>query len=415
MTEKTLKRLYSITCICLVFLVGFLAGAWALRAILNNKSEEKPLPEVSAPEISDGYNLYEDLYVFNELYNVINTRYMGEFDPDEAMEAALKQYVESLNDPFSVYMTNEQADGFIDGAFGEKVGIGVRIYRYTDPVGMYVYQVIGGSPAEEYGVLEGDIVIGVDGTEVTEENYNALVDSVSGEEGTTVTITVLREGNPVDIPVVRGNFVASSVEYKMLNSAENIGYIRILSLASDTASSFKNAVTMLQKMGAKKYIFDVRNNSGGYLSSIIEVLDMLLPEGPIVRYNDANGNETSDNSDASTIISAPMAVLMNGRTASAAELFSSALKDYELAVLVGETTFGKGVMQTLFTLPNGDTLKLTTSTYSPPFSENYNLVGVKPHIEVSLPEDKEYYMLSEKEDTQLQAAITALEGEEKQD
>jgi len=415
MTDKTLKWLYRITCFCLAFLIGFLVGALALKITSDKNSEKSPFSDLSVPEGSGDYNLYEDLYVFNELYKIINTSYMGEFDPDVAMQSALEQYVASLKDPYSVYMTNELADSFIDGNFGKKVGIGVRIYKLTETPGMYVYQVIKGSPAEKHGILTGDIITAVDGTAVTDENYNQMVDNVSGTEGTTVTLTVLRGENSLDIPVVRGSFVASSVEYKMLDSAEGVGYIRILSLASDTAVAFKNAVTVLEKQGAKKYIFDVRNNSGGYLSSIIEVLDMLLPEGPIVRYNDATGKETADHSDAATIVNAPMAVLMNGGTASAAELFSSALKDYKLAVLVGETTFGKGVMQTLFTLPNGDTLKLTTSTYSPPFSENYNGIGVIPDIEVSLPEDKQHYMLSEEEDTQLQAAISALEDEEKQD
>ncbi len=415
MTDKTLKWLYRITCFCLAFLLGFLVGALALKITKDKNNDKNPFADISVPEGAGEYNLYEDLYVFNELYKIISTGYMGDFDPDKAMQAALEQYVASLNDPYSVYMTNELADSFIDGNFGKKVGIGVRIYKLTETPGMYVYQVIKGSPAEKYGILTGDIVTAVDGTAVTYENYNQMVDNVSGAEGTTVTLTVLRGEESLDISVVRGSFVASSVEYKMLDSADGVGYIRILSLASDTAVAFKNAVTVLEKQGAKKYIFDVRNNSGGYLSSIIEVLDMLLPEGPIVRYNDATGKETADYSDAATIVNAPMAVLMNGATASAAELFSSALKDYELAVLVGETTFGKGVMQTLFTLPNGDTLKLTTSTYSPPFSENYNGIGVIPDIEVSLPEDKQYYMLSEEEDTQLQAAIAALEDEEKQD
>lgn len=416
MTDNRLRQIYRIACLGLAFLLGALAGVCAFR-IVSDKQAEDPFKDFSVPahEESGDYNVYADLMVFNELYKLIETRYAGEFDPDEAMQAALEQYVASLKDPYSVYMTNDQADSFIDGDFGKKVGIGVRIYRMSDMAGMYVYQVLEGSPAKKHGVMVGDIIIGVDGTEVTDENYNAMVDSVSGEEGTTVNLKVLRGEKTLELPVVRGSFIASSIDYKMLESAENVGYVRILSLASDTADSFRDAVKALEKQGAESYIFDVRNNSGGYLSSIIDVLDMLLPKGPIVRYNDACGKETADYSDAATIIKAPMAVLINGASASAAELFSAALKDYKLAVLVGETTFGKGVMQTLFTLPNGDTLKLTTSTYSPPFSENYNGIGVIPDIEVSLPEDKQYYMLSEKEDSQLQAAISALEVKEKQD
>ncbi len=411
-----MQRVYKVLCFALAFLIGALLGVSAFAIILKKNSTDNDITKANnSVPVSDEYDIDADLALFNELCSLIEQKYMGEFSPEEAMNMALQGFVASLKDPYSVYMTNDQADTFIDGNFGKKVGIGVRIYPDEETKGMYVYQVIASSPAEEYGVLTGDIIIGVDGNTVTEENYNAMVDMVSGVEGTIVNLTVKRQDTTLELAVVRGSFVASSVEYKMLETAESTGYIRILSLASDTAQEFKKAVQALEAQGAEKYIFDVRNNTGGYLSTIIDVLDMLLPEGPIVRYNDTSGKETSDNSDAATIIEAPMAVLMNGRSASAAELFSAALKDYELAVLVGETTFGKGVMQTLFTLSNGDTLKLTTSTYSPPFSDNYNGIGVIPDIEVFLPEDKEYYMLSEAEDTQLQAAISALEEGEQQD
>lgn len=411
--EKRLWRIFIALSLVLSLLLGVLAGVCICRFTMKNHN---PSPTYVFPTVDGDSELPgEDLKLFYEVYNIIATNYAGEMSPEDMMKEAMTAYVAGLNDPYSAYMTNEQANSFIDGNYGKKKGIGVRIYRLKDSVGMYVYQVMGNSPAEEAGVLRGDVVVAVDGVELTEENYDTLVSAVSGEDGTVVTLTVKRGDEVLDIDIIRGDFVASSVEYRVLETAPHIGYVQILSLASDTAKEFKAAIESLEDMGAESYIFDVRDDSGGYLGTITDVLDMLLPEGPIIRYTDSSGKETIDYSDESVIMEAPMAVLINGGTASAAELFAAALKDYELAVLVGETTYGKGVMQTLFELSNGDTLKLTTSMYHPPFSDNYNGIGVLPDVEVKYEGDKPIYILSEEEDTQLQAAINALEKKAQQD
>lgn len=355
-------------------------------------------------ELSDDYNR------LLELYTLISQNYMGEMDHDTMMQTALQAYVASLGDPYSSYMTKSQQEAFIDGDYGNKVGIGIRIYMLEDSCGLNVYYVFANSSAEVAGLKKGDVITAVDGVAVTYENYTESVNRVAGEEGTTVNLTVLRGDESFELSVTRCSFVVKSVEYRMLEGSEDIGYVRIDSLASDTVAAFKEAVEALKELGAAKYIFDVRDDSGGYLSTITEILDLLLPEGPIVHYNSSDGSSYTEYSDAATILNAPMAVLINGNTASAAELFAAALQDYKLATLVGETTYGKGVMQTLYTLSNGDTLKLTTSEYSPPYSENYNGVGVKPDVEVSLPEGKIYYMYSDEDDPQIQAAVEALES-----
>lgn len=230
-----------------------------------------------------------------------------------------------------------------------------------------------------------------------------------------VALQVLRGTETKSFLVKRGSFTVESVEYLMLETAPDIGYIRIDGVATNTAKEFKNAITSLQAQGAKKFIFDVRDDGGGYLDVITEILDMLLPEGPIVRWISADGTEKANHSDADQIIKAPFAVLINGNTASAAELFAAALRDYKLATLVGETTYGKGVMQTLFPLKNGDTIKITTAYYYPPYGDNYNEKGVSPDIEASLPENEVYFTVTEEEDTQLQAAIAALNNTSAQD
>lgn len=345
---------------------------------------------------------------FQEIYALLKQHYVGEMDEETMLRNALIVYAASVGDPYTEYLPKEAVNQYIDGAYGNQSGIGVRVYQSENPVGILIQYVFPDSPADKAGVKKGDIVTAVDDFVLTAENYNDAVNKVSGEEGSTVTLTVLRGEQTLTLPVVRGSYTINSVEYTMLKTASGIGYIRIDGVASNTAEEFKSAIEALKAQGAEKYVFDVRDDGGGYLDTITKILDMLLPEGPIVRWTLADGTEKANNSDSNKILDAPIAVLINGNTASAAELFAAALKDYELATLVGETTYGKGVMQTIFPLKNGDALKITTAYYNPPFSDNYNGVGVKPDIEVALPEGEAYFSVSEEEDLQLQAAIKAL-------
>lgn len=350
-----------------------------------------------------------------EVHELLKANYVGELDEETMMLNALAVYTASVGDPYTQYLPKETADGYIDGNYQSQTGIGIRASYSDDPVGVYVGYVYPNSPANKAGLEKGDVITAVDGFIVTEDNFETAMDKIPGEEGSSVRLTVARDGEAKIFMVVRGSFTVDSVEYMMLKTAPDIGYIRIDGVAQKTADEFKNAVTVLQKQGAKKYIFDVRDDGGGYLEAVTKILDMLLPEGPIVRWTLADGTESSNQSDSEQLIKAPFAVLINGRTASAAELFAAALRDYELATLVGETTYGKGVMQTLFPLKNGDTLKITTAYYHPPFGENYNEIGVKPDIEVSLPEGEDYATVTEEEDTQIQAAIKALNNTSAQD
>lgn len=346
---------------------------------------------------------------FEELYDLLDRQYMGELDEQALTLAALKAYVNALGDPYTEYMEKPQAEDFIDGSYGEKVGIGVRVFESADPAGIYIRTVFAGTPAEKAGLLPDDVIVEVDGKAVTNANYAESVDAVSGEEGTVVNLTVKRGEETKKFSVTRGSYTVSPIEYRLIAGEDGIAYIRIDGVSSNSAAELKAAVEDLKKQGAKAYVFDVRDDGGGYLNEVSSMLDMLLPEGPIVRYSHKGEDEMRVNSsDAEMIVEAPMAVLINENTASAAELFAAALKDYKLAVLVGETTFGKGVIQTLYELKNGDFIKITTGEYYPPFSDNFHGVGVKPDVTVSLPDGKYYFQLSEKDDVQLQAAISEL-------
>ncbi len=395
----TVRRCFIITVV--VAIVAFLLSGVYFNGIYREKYNSQSV--VSAK--NDVFTT-EELARFEEIYELIKENYIGELDNEEMVLNAFRGYVAGVGDVYTAYMTEEEFSGFVDGDYGDKAGVGIRVYMDEESKGMNVFYVFEDAPAYKAGMKPGDVITVVDDFIVTYENYDEAVSRVSGPVGSTVKLTVDRNGETLVFNVVRGTFTVSSVEYRMIEG--NIGYVRIDGLASDTAKAFKTAVEDLKNKGAEKYVFDVREDSGGYLSSIVDVLDMLLPEGPIVRWELADGSKKQEDSDKEYIVDAPFAVLINGNTASAAELFAAALKDYDKAILVGETTFGKGVMQTLYPLSNGDCVKITTSKYLPPYSDNYNGVGVAPDIEVSLPEGKTYFMVTEAEDAQLQAAIKAL-------
>lgn len=346
-----------------------------------------------------------------EVYRLLKSQYMGELDDEAMITEALKAYVEAVGDPYTQYMEKVEADTFIDGQYGNQSGIGVRVFRSDDPVGIYVKYVFPNSPANEAGILQDDVIIAVGNTVITDDNYSDAVNMIAGEAGTSVTLTIKRGEETKLITAVRGSFTVSPIEYKLLADTERrIAYIRIDGVASDSAEALREAIEELKAQNAEAYIFDVRDDGGGYLSEVVSMLDMLLPEGPIVRYtHTGEEKEHVDVSDADVIVEAPMAVLINGYTASAAELFAAALSDYKIATLVGETTYGKGVIQTIYKLENGDSVKITTGKYSPPYSDNFHGVGVKPDVEVSLPEGTSYNGYADKDDAQLMAAVALLE------
>ena len=334
--------------------------------------------------------------------------YEDSMDTEKMEDEAIAAYVYGIGDPYTEYMKQSRADDFINGMYGNKSGIGIIVFLSENPEGIYIKHVFDGSPAEKAGLEANDIIVAVNGSAVTEEKYQDSVDMIAGDENTVVNLTVLREGDTKNFAVTRGKYVVNPIQYRMLENTDGIAYIRIDGVSTDSANQLEKAVTALKERGAKAYVFDVRNDGGGYLDEVTDMLDMLLPEGPIVRCTHKGEEESVTMSDADMIVQAPMAVLINEYTASAAELFAAALKDYKLAVLVGNTTFGKGVVQTMYRLQNGDSIKITTGKYFPPYSDNFHGVGVKPDIEVLLPDGKSCFQLSDSEDTQLQAAIDAL-------
>ena len=348
-----------------------------------------------------------------ELERKVNEYYIGEIDEQKLLDSVAEGYVYGLGDRYAEYMNEDRYAEYINSNQGRMFGIGVEVI-YSDDMGgvIEVTYVTPDSPAEKGGMLEGDYIYKVEGELVSELGYYETINRVRGEKGTDVALTILRGETHSDELI----FIFTRDEVKLITVKSRMikgdtGYIKIKEFNQETPNEFIKAIYELESMGAKQYIFDVRNNPGGDLLGVTQTLDYLLPEGPIIRYGYKNSVEGSIDSDASEII-APMAVLINENTASAGELFCAALKDYGKAVLIGVKTFGKGTMQGIYQLNDRVTaIKISNAKYYPPFSDCYDGIGVSPHIEVKLPDEllgKNLEKITEEEDVQLRAAIEYL-------
>ena len=312
-------------------------------------------------------------------------------DRDAVTTAMVHCFVEATGDRYAVYRTPEELEDFTVDMSGTFVGIGVSVIQTIDPATgnlaeVRVESVIKDSGAEAAGIQQGDYIIAVDGVSIAEHDRSSLITSIRGEIGTTVTITVSRNREKIDFVCERRKIVDRTVSYKVEGG---IGYIEITSFKSNTPEFFAEALTAVYSMNVKGIIFDLRGNPGGYLTSVINVIDMLVPaDTRIVSYVDASGYEVAyDSTGQGKALGVPAVVICNGNTASAGELFTAAMRDYdEMGIIncaiVGTTTYGKGVMQSTYSFIDGSALTLTVAHYNPPSGVNYDGVGVIPDITV---------------------------------
>ncbi len=346
--------------------------------------------------------------------------YIGDLDDDELIDWMLKGYIAGTGDSFGAYYTDAEYTSFMQDLVGEMYGIGVNVI-YNENYGLIeVISLIPDGPAEAAGVLPGDLIAYVGTGEeqeyVADLGYYTAIDRVRGPEGTHAYFSVLRGENYeelIDFDVVRAKVQEVSVMSRVCEQDPSIGIIKVSEFDTMTVPQFTDAVASLQAAGCTKLIIDLRYNPGGELNAIVTVLDYILPEGPIVHVMDRDNQEVAAYHSEATELDMPMAILVNGRTVSAAELFTAALRDYNKAIIVGTTTYGKGCMQTTIPLRSGGAVSVTYRMYNPPFSENYHGVGIEPDIVVELDEslaNKNIYKITDEEDNQLQAAIRALNG-----
>lgn len=302
---------------------------------------------------------------------------------EKLMDGILKGYVSGLDDPYSHYLTSEEYREMMEKESGKQVGIGVTA-SYTEENLIEIMEVEEGSPAETAGIQVGDFITHVDSDDVTEMGFEEAVGRIRGDENTEVRLNILRDGEEKKFIIVRKSFDLKTVKGQLFDG--RIGYIRITNFRENTAEQFQEKLEELTANGAEALVFDVRNNSGGLLSALQQMLDPLLPEGVIATatYQDGTTN-TIVYSDASEL-NLPMVVLVNGSSASAAELFAASLHDFGKATLVGEKTFGKGIMQNTIRMNDGGGLTLTTATYQVEGSECYHGVGIEPDVKIEAGE-----------------------------
>lgn len=347
--------------------------------------------------VKEREEIYEKL---EQLDVTVRTNFNGTIDEEALQDAIAKGYVQGLNDPYAAYYSAKEYANESLNTQGQTVGIGVTIEKQESGY-IKVLRVDTASPAEEAGILAGDVIVKVDGEDVLVLGYDTAVSNVRGDEGTKVTITVQRDGQEQSFELIRKKMGIISVTGQTIG---DIGYIRITTFNSTTAAQFKKAVDEQTVAGVKGFVFDVRGNGGGLVSSVVEMLDYLLPEGTLATVTYKNGTtKILGTSDEEHQINLPMAVLVDHGTASASELFSAAIHDFERGKLVGVTTYGKGVMQNTYTLDDGSAVKVTVGYYYPPKSPNYDGIGIKPDYEVELNEPFE--TVTQEMDTQLQKAL----------
>ncbi len=328
------------------------------------------------------------------------TEYLEFTDPADSVavtNALIDAYTDLSGDPYAVYRLPDAYDDFQADMSGKFGGIGIVVeYDHQDETIM-VSTVFESSPAGTAGLRVGDYIYSIDGVTVKDAGYLNAVYKIRGEIGTSVSITVLRDGKELSFTIMRAEVVEESVSYEITD--DNIGYIKITTFKNNTDEQFKDAVDALRKEGVSGIIFDLRDNTGGYLDTVVNMLSYILPSGKtIVSYQYKNGikyilKSTDDSYGSGTptdsVLDLPMAVIVNGYTASAAEIFTSVIRDYrdagELdALIVGERTFGKGIMQSLFTHSDGSSVAITTAYYNPPSDENYHNEGILPDVEAAL-------------------------------
>lgn len=353
---------------------------------------------------------YDENATLEEKLNVIRSilekyyLYSDEIDGTDLIDSALKGYVAGLGDEYTELMTNAEYESFAE-TMSDYVGIGIYVAETTSGETVIIGAVGNDSPAYEAGIETGDVIVKVDGVDVTELELDDVVSKVKGEEGTTVKVTVERDDEELEFEVERKDIKVYEITYKMVS--DDIGYIDFDQFTEEAADEFKTAYEKLKKSGAEKLIIDLRNNTGGYVSTAEDILDLFLDEGEIEYITvDNNGNETTTISQNGKTIDMPVVILTNEYTASASEILTGCLKDLGIATVVGTTTYGKGVIQNVIPILNGAAyLKVTTMKYVTPNKNEINEVGITPDKEIELEDETKDGEL----DNQIKEAIKILE------
>lgn len=399
--------------VCLVT-VGASAGLYMFgRQVIGNQVQAQNSQGETGEETA--LNMEQVGEKLNQIQDIIQKEYLYEEKLDAGAEETgiYRGFLSGLDDPYAAYYTPEELASFLDETNGSYCGIGAMVSQNIQTGISTIARVFEGSPAEEAGLRPGDVLYKVDGEEITGMDLSLVVNNyVKGEEGTTVTLTVYREEDNAytDLVVTRRPIDVQTVSGKMLQ--DGIGYISVLEFDRVTDQQFKDKLEELLGQGMEKLIIDLRDNPGGEVTTVVSMADYILEDGGrILTVASREGTEETYDAEDGHSLDIPMAILVNGNSASASEVFTGAMKDYGVATIVGTKTFGKGIVQTLIPLSDGSAIKLTTDHYYTPDGHDIHEKGIEPDVTVELSEEAAREVVIPVElDNQLQEAVKILQG-----
>lgn len=401
MDKERKNRIYKIIMIVAiaVFLTFMVTSISLYTYFVNNPISITSKSSSSSKDIAGTLQKYKE---------IIDKYYLGDVDEEKLKEGAIKGYIEGLGDPYTEYISADEMEDYLSDTMGNFVGIGIYMVKNTEKGKIQVLAPIKGSPAEKAGIQAGDLILTVDGVDYSADEMTIASNKIKGEEGTTVTIEVLRGTETKKYELKREKVKVNQVEGKVLSN--NIGYINFTSFDETTADDFKAKFEEINKQGIKSLIIDLRNNGGGIVDQALQIADYVADKDSVLLYEvDKNNKETVKKAKTDPIINMPIIILTNENTASASEILAGALKDLGKAKTVGTTTYGKGVIQQILKLSDGSGLKVTIEEYQTPNRNKIHKIGIAPDEEVKLPDSVTNVLnVTESEDTQLQKAIEML-------
>ena len=395
MKQNKLKTLYkAIMLVLLTSVITFLITSTAMY----NQFKDNKIENTSQDEISKTFQIFR---------RYISQKYIGEVNDEKMIESAIKGYIKGLEDDYSEYITTNEMKEYMEDTVGKYVGIGVYIANNTETDQIVVLMPIKGSPAEEVGILPGDIITKIDGIEYKGSQLTEASNLLKKEEGAKVNVEILRNDEFINYEIIRRTIKVNHIEKEILE--DKIGYIEISTFDEGTYDEFEKAWNELKDSNVTSLIIDLRNNGGGIVQEALNIADLMIDKDKTMLITSGKNGEEINKASKDKIINVPIVILINENTASSSEILAAAVKENNENVrIIGTNSYGKGVIQTIFRLYDGSGLKLTTNEYYTPNRNSINKIGIKPDEEVKLPEGKNLYTIEDEEDTQLQKAIDIL-------
>lgn len=352
------------------------------------------------------YDQYKEFNKMLDIKSLLYKYYDGKITESALTEGAIKGMTSALNDPYTVFMNKKEYEDFNTQTEGNYSGLGIQVKVKDDSI--VVVGTFDGSPAKAAGILPEDIIEKVDGKAVSGKELDNAVSMMKGLEGTSVTLTLVRESKGTfDVKLKRAKINMQTVKGEMLK--DGIGYIQITMFDENTGANFNKAIKDLESQGMKKLVLDLRGNPGGILDECVKVVSNFIPKDKVIVYTvDKNGKRTDYKSKGGAAIKMPLVLLVDEGSASASEIVSGAIRDYKIGTLIGKNTFGKGIVQTIIETGDGTALKVTISKYYSPNGENIQGKGIKPDIDVEYPNDLREKEYSRENDPQFIKALDTI-------